>query len=192
MKIKFIFGIFLLLLQGCSSYHKMGTILPNNASYYKERMAGGSSVYDVMIPYPSSKYEKIQTEKTLYNDTIRMVLPYQIYDKSSRVFTWVLIPLYYGSCSFQKNYYQENDNMTIYIYKSNYLPNFLKNINISLKYNNKIYKGYKDLNYSTDSIKFIYPITIKDIKENGVDLIIDYKNYHKEIPIGYKLMWYRG
>ena len=182
----------MLLLQGCSSYTKLGTILPNDNSYYKEQMVGGSSVYRVILPYSPSLYGKIQSTQIPYENNIILNLPNQVYDDNCRLLTWIILPLFYGSCDLQANYEQMNENFRIYIYKSYYYQEFLKNVNVSIKIGNKIYKGFKDFNYSKDAIKILYPITIKEIKENGADLIVDYKNYHKEVPIGYKLMWHRG
>jgi len=198
-----IFLLFLMFfLQSCSSYEKLGTILPDNDSYYKERLAGGSSVYDITIPYPSSEYGEIQTKEMLYKDIIELNFPRRIYDKNCLFFSWILIPLYYGSCDLDKNKLQENDNIYIYIYKPYYTNEFIDNVYINLRFKDKIYIGKKEDGYGNNLtgyspytlqyIQFKFPITIKDIKENGAELIVNYKNYHKEIPIGYKLMWYRG
>ncbi len=190
----------MLILQGCSSYSKTGAILPDNNVYYKEVMSGGSSSYDILLPYNPSIYKKIDSDKMPYKNTILLNMPDRVYDKDCKLLTWIFIPIYYGNVCGDK-YQQENEQTYIYLYKPYYTDEIVNNVNISLRFKNEIYVGRKEsgygnnlknYSYSNKYVQFKFPITIKDIKENGASLIVDYKNYHKEVPISYRLMWHRG
>jgi len=190
---KKVFLLFMcLILQGCLQYTKSGTILANNEQYYKEWYSGGISSYQTVIPFDTSKYGKIQTEKMPYKNAISIRLPNRIKDTDCRFFSWILFPVYFKRC--EANTISQDEYVYTYIYKPYYTNEFIKNINISLVYKNKTYKGNKINGYagSNDYIQFTFPIKIRDVEKNGAILILNYEDFNFKLPIEYKLMWYQG
>ena len=194
MRNKILLLVLSMLLQGCLQYTKSGSLLSDNPQYYNEWSSGGSSSYITMLPFDTLEYGEIQSSVMPYKNTIILRLPDRIKDPECRFFSWILFPVYFKRCDM--NTVDQNENIYVYIYKPYYTLDFLDGVSISLRYQNRIYltkaENIRSYDGSSNYLRFNFPITIKEIKENGADLIVDYKNYHKEVPLGYKLMWHRG
>lgn len=188
MRNKILLLVLCMLLQGCLQYTKAGAILPENPQYYNEESTNGTSHYNTVISFS----ENIYSSKDDYNKQMSFMLPNRINDIQCKTVIGIFLPFYIGdSCA--SNFNKSNE-FIVNLYKPYYTPEFFDNVSILLKYRQKTYQGQRVNGYagSNKYIQFQFPVTIKNIEENGAIMVINYKNFHKELPIGYKLMWYQG
>lgn len=151
------------LLLGCSSYKTAGFIVPQNNKYIEEYASDGNSWYWAKIP--------LEISEPIHADIKSNILILQLPDKL-------------------KSDKSLNGKFYVILKGKPYTKNFLNKLNIILSYNKKEYIPSKKL-YG-EYASFVFPITVKDIQENNVSIIIQYGNYQKIVPIEYKVLSYQS
>ena len=176
MKINKIYIIFLLLLNACVSYGTSGFFLPSDKTLYYVKNPGSGGIFvGIYIPLDIKIY-KMSNSNINY---LSLKFPQEVGNGFETGIFFIPIP--------NKKIENNNDYFEIMVKNSHIsmIDNFLENLRMFIEYDNKIYEGMRKENNLN---KFTFPIEINKIRK-GI-LIIEYKNYKKEVPFELKMVHY--